>query len=65
MNNIFIYNNNNEYDINKLFRNLIYLHTTSGKNCNIHILNDNNIEQYIDNIPDDLKEFEEKKKLII
>lgn len=63
MNNIFIYNNNDEYDINKLFRNLIYLHTTSGKNCNIHLLNDNNIAQYIDNIPDNLKEFEENKKI--
>ena len=68
MNNIFIYNNNdndndNEYDINKLFRNLIYLHTTIGKNCNIHILNDNNITQYIDNIPDNLKEFKENKKI--
>lgn len=52
MNNLFIYEDNlNDKDLNKLFRNLIYLHSTIGKNINIHLLNNNNLSKYI-NIPE-------------
>ena len=48
MNNLFIYEDNlNDKDLNKLFRNLIYLHSTIGKNINIHLLNNNNLSKYI------------------
>lgn len=52
MNNLFIYEDNlNDKDLNKLFRNLIYLHSTIGKNINIHLLNNDNLSKYI-NIPE-------------
>ena len=66
MNNIFIYDDNIlDNDLNKLFRNLIYLHSTIGKNINVHLLNSKNLEQYI-KIPDNFNLFDDniKKKYI-
>lgn len=60
MNNIFIFENNS-LNIHNIFKNLLLLHSTNGKNCKIHILNYNNITQYIllpnnfNNLSDNIK----------
>ena len=46
MNNIFIFENN-FLNIHNIFKNLLLLHSTDGKNCKIHILNYDNIIEYI------------------
>lgn len=52
MNNLFIYQDNlNDNELSYLFRNLIYLHSTCGKNINIFLLNKNNLSKFI-NIPE-------------
>jgi hypothetical protein len=47
-NNIFIYWIGNEYKLIMILRNLIYLH---NKQYNIHFINDDNVHQYINDIP--------------
>lgn len=49
--NIFIYWIGKEYSLIKILRELIYLHSNDGKNYKVHFLNDDNIKDYIENIP--------------
>lgn len=49
--NIFIYWIGKEYKLLKILRELIYLHSNNEKNYKVHFLNDNNIKEYIKNIP--------------
>lgn len=52
MNNLFIYQDNlNDNILSNLFRNLIYLYSTCGKNINVFLLNKDNLSKFI-NIPE-------------
>ena len=52
MNNLFLYWVGNEYKLIKILRNLIYLHSTNGKGYIVHLINHENIKNYLDDIPD-------------
>ena len=49
--NVFIFWGGKDYSLIKILRELIYLHSDNGKNYKVHFLNDNNIKDYIENIP--------------
>jgi alpha-N-acetylglucosamine transferase len=51
-NNIYIYWVGNDYKLIKILRTIIYLHSNNGKNYNVHLINKDNIKNYIKNIPD-------------
>ena len=50
--NVFLYWVNKEYKLIKILRNLIYLHSTSGKGYKVHLITDQNIKEYINDLPD-------------
>jgi hypothetical protein len=49
--NIFIYWIGKEYKLISILRNLIYLHSTSGVGYKVHLINENNILDYIKELP--------------
>ena len=49
--NVFIFWIGKEYSLIKILRELIYLHSNNGKNYKVHFLNDDNVKDYIKNIP--------------
>jgi len=51
-NNLFIYWVGHEYPLIKILRELIFLHSKNGNGYNVHLINNNNIKDYIENIPD-------------
>ena len=52
MNNIYLYWVGNEYKLIKILRNLIYLHSKNGKGYKVNLINDKNIKDYINYLPD-------------
>lgn len=52
-NNVFLYWIGKEYKIIKFLRALIYHHSNNGKNYKVHLINQDNILEYIDNFPGD------------
>jgi GR25 family glycosyltransferase involved in LPS biosynthesis len=50
-NNIYLYWVGNEYNLLKILKNLIYLHSKSGYGYNVNIINHNNIKMYIKDLP--------------
>ena len=51
-NNVFLYWVGNDYKLIKILRDIIYLHSNNGKNYTVHLMNKDNIKNYIKNIPD-------------
>jgi hypothetical protein len=51
-NNLFLYWIGKEYKLIKILRNLIYLHSTNGNGYKVHLINHENIKNYLDNIPE-------------
>lgn len=51
-NNVFIYWVGNEYKLIKILRQLMYYHSFNNNNYKIHFINENNIREYIDYIPE-------------
>jgi len=49
--NIFLYWIGKEYTLISILRNLIYLHSTSGKGYNVILITDKNVHNYVKNIP--------------
>ena len=49
--NVFIFWIGKEYSLIKILRELIYLHSNNGKKYKVHFLNDDNVKDYIKNIP--------------
>ena len=49
--NIFIYWIGNEYKLIIILRKLIYLHSNNGQGYKVHFINQDNIKQYLNNIP--------------
>lgn len=49
--NLFLYWIGAEYKLIKIFRNLIYLHSTNGKGYKVHLITPTNIKDYINEIP--------------
>lgn len=52
INNIFLYWVGNDYKLIKILRDIIYLHSNNGKNYTVHLINKDNIKNYIKTIPD-------------
>ena len=50
--NIYIYWCGSEYKLISILRDLIYLHSKNGKGYTLNIISDNNINEYIKNIPE-------------
>jgi hypothetical protein len=50
--NIYLYWVNKEFKLISILRNLIYLHSTNGIGYKIHLLNNKNINDYIEDVPD-------------
>lgn len=50
--NIFLYWCGSEYKLISILRDLIYLHSKNGKGYKVHLISDNNINEYIKNIPE-------------
>jgi hypothetical protein len=46
--NVYLYWVGREYKLINLLRKLIYLHSTNGRGYNIHLINENNVKEYID-----------------
>jgi len=51
MRNIFLYWVGNEYKLIKILRRLIYLHSTNGTGYTVHLINHDNLTQYIPTLP--------------
>lgn len=51
-NNVFIYWVGNEYKLIKILRQLMYYHSNNGINYTIHLINNDNINEYLNDIPD-------------
>jgi len=51
-NNVYLYWIGNEYKLIQILRNLIYLHSNNGKNYNIHLINKENINTYVKDLPE-------------
>lgn len=51
-NNVFIYWVGKEYKIIKFMRALIHHHSNGGKNYKVHLINHENINQYVDKVPE-------------
>lgn len=49
--NVFLYWIGKEYKLISILRNLIYLHSTSGKGYKVNLITDKNINDYVKNIP--------------
>jgi hypothetical protein len=49
--NVFLYWVGKEYKLISILRNLIYLHSTNGKGYKVHLITENNLNEYIKNIP--------------
>jgi SAM-dependent methyltransferase len=49
--NVYIYWVGKEYTLISILRNLIYLHSTSGKGYKVHLITDKNINEYIGDVP--------------
>lgn len=52
INNVYLYWVGNENNLIKILRKLIYLHSTSGNGYNVHLINHDNINNYVSYIPD-------------
>jgi hypothetical protein len=52
MNNVYLYWVGNEYKLIKILKNLIYLHSTNGQGYKVNLINDKNIKDYINYLPD-------------
>lgn len=52
INNVYLYWVGNENNLIKILRKLIYLHSTSGNGYNVHLINHENINNYVSYIPD-------------
>jgi FkbM family methyltransferase len=52
INNIYLYWVGNENNLIKILRKLIYLHSTSGNGYNVHLINHENVNNYVSYIPD-------------
>ena len=50
--NVYLYWVGKEYKLISILRNLIYLHSTNGIGYNVILINENNINDYIKNIPE-------------
>lgn len=50
--NVFIYWSGKEYSLINILRNLILLHSKNGKGYNVHFINDNNINRYVKEFPE-------------
>jgi FkbM family methyltransferase len=50
--NIFLYWINKEYKLISILRNLIYLHSTSGKGYKVNLITDQNVKDYIKDLPE-------------
>ena len=50
--NIFLYWVGKEYNLISILRRLIYLHSTSGKGYKVHLITNENLREYIQDIPD-------------
>ena len=42
----------NDYKLIKILRDIIYLHSNNGKKYTVHLINKDNIKNYITTIPD-------------
>ena len=51
-NNVFLYWVGNDYKLIKILRKLIYLHSNNSLNYTVHLINKENINNYIKNVPD-------------
>lgn len=52
MNNIYIYWVGYEYSLIKLLRNIMYLHSQNSEKYKVHLINHENIHEYIEKIPE-------------
>jgi hypothetical protein len=52
MNNIYLYWVGNEYKLIRKLRQLIYMHSTNGKGYKVNLINDKNVKNYINYLPD-------------
>jgi mannosyltransferase OCH1-like enzyme len=50
--NIFLYWVGKEYNLILILRKLIYLHSNDGRNYKVHLINHDNIKDYLDSIPE-------------
>ena len=50
--NVFLFWVGKDYKLISILRNLIYLHSTNGKGYKVHLINDQNLNDYINYIPD-------------
>ncbi len=50
--NVFLYWVNKEYILIKILRNLIHLHSASGKGYKVHLITDQNVKEYIKDLPE-------------
>ncbi len=50
-NNVFLYWIGKDYKIIKFLRSLIYHHSDNGNNFTVHLINESNVQDYIDNFP--------------
>lgn len=50
--NLFLFWIGNEYKFIKILRNIIYLHSKNGKGYKVHLITHENIENYIDKLPE-------------
>ena len=51
-NNVFLYWTGNEYKLIKILRDIIYLHSNNNKNYTVHLINKENLKNYIKIIPE-------------
>lgn len=51
-NNLFLYWTGKEYKLIKILRNIIYLHSTNGNGYKVHLIDQSNIENYLDYVPE-------------
>ena len=51
-NNVFLYWTGNEYKLIKILRDIIYLHSNNNKNYTVHLINKENLKNYIEIIPE-------------
>lgn len=50
--NVYLYWNGPTYSLLRILRNLIYLHSKSGKGYNVHILTPENVQEYVKDLPE-------------
>ncbi len=49
--NLFMYWVGKEYKLIKILRNIIYLHSKNGKGYNLHLITNENINEYVTDLP--------------